>query len=254
MKNIIVLCLVGIIVMPSKTFAWGRKGHGLVAEIAFSLTDSATKQQVQKYLGSTTIEQASTWMDDVRSDHQYDYMKSWHYINIDKGTVYTETTGDNIINALNKSITALEHRDGMSNDDIKKNLMIIFHLVGDLHMPLHVGYSQDKGGNDIKVNYLGKESNLHRVWDTDIIESENITLNDCLLRLSRYDKNEVEQLRNINIEEWTHEPRALLYNVYDFKNNDIDQVYVNRNKEVVENQLLLAGIRLSAVLKEIFKS
>ncbi len=256
MKKILSLAVVLslIISVPQRSFAWGKIGHGIVAEIAFHFLDSSTKDAVHKYLGSTTIEEASTWMDDMRSDHSYDYMKSWHYVNIEKGQAYTETKDGNVINALNKAITELEHRDNMSKDDIKKDLMIIFHLTGDLHMPLHVGYEEDKGGNDIHVKYLGKPTNLHRVWDTEIIESEKITPNDCLAQLKNFNKSEIDGLKKIDVENWTHEPRSLLTNVYAFKDDTIDQAYIDKNKKVVEMQLLIAGIRLSSVLEQIFKS
>ena len=193
-------------------------------------------------------------MDDVRGDHSYDYMKTWHYVNMEKGKGYEPTKDGNIINALNKAIGELEHRENMSKDDIRKDLMIIFHLVGDLHMPLHVGYEEDKGGNSIQVKYLDHDANLHRVWDTEIIESEKITINDCLLQLRNFNSEEIAGFKKIDVENWTHEPRALLSNVYAFKNNTIDRAYLDRNKKIVEMQLLIAGIRLSAVLEQVFKA
>ena len=66
-------------------FAWGRTGHHLIAEIAASIMNESAKANVQKYLGNISFEEASVWMDEMRSDHQYDYMKPWHYINIEKG-------------------------------------------------------------------------------------------------------------------------------------------------------------------------
>src|SRR6202012_663631 len=102
----------------------------------------------------------------------------------------------------------LKHRNTLSDLDAKKDLMMLFHLVGDLHMPLHVGYSQDKGGNDVQVKYLTHPSNLHRVWDTEIIESENITANDCLMMINRFDKDEIAKIKEINTLDWIHEPRS----------------------------------------------
>lgn len=243
-----------IISIPQRSFAWGKAGHGIVAEIAFSFLDTGTRTAIRQYLGTTTIEDASTWMDDMRSDHSYDYMKPWHYVNIEKGKEYVETKDGNIINALNKAISELEHRGNMSNDDIKKDLMIIFHLTGDLHMPLHVGYEDDKGGNTVQVKYLGRPVNLHRVWDTEIIESEKITADDCLHHIKDFNKKEINDFKKIDVVNWIQEPRSLLGDVYDFKDGTIDQVYIDKNKKVVEDQLLVAGIRLSAVLTEIFKS
>jgi hypothetical protein len=250
----LLLVIVFAVIIPHRLYAWGKVGHGIVAEIAFALLDSNTKQSVKKYLGTTTIEEAATWMDEVRSDHKYDYMKPWHYVNIEKGDQYVETKDGNIINALNDAITALEHRDNLSDAEIKKNIMIIFHLTGDLHMPLHVGYGSDKGGNDIPVKYLSNPTNLHRVWDTEIIEGEKITANDCLFIINRFDKSDIAEFRQINIENWIHEPRALLSNVYNFKDGIIDQQYIDKNKTIIKQQLLIAGIRLAAVLQKVFQS
>ena len=226
----------------------------MVSEIAFSFLDTNTKAAVHKYLGSMTIEDAGNWMDDMRRDHNFDYMKTWHYVNIEKGRQYTPNNDENIVNALNRAITALEHKDKLSDDDIRRSLLVIFHLVGDFHQPLHVGYGNDKGGNDVQVKYLSNPTNLHRVWDSEIIESENISANDCLQLYRNFSKSELAQLRVINVEGWISEPRSLLNSVYDLKDgNVIDRNYVDKNKKIVEQQLLIAGIRLSAVLEHVFK-
>jgi len=239
--------------IPAQLFAWGKKGHGIVAEIAFAFLDSNTKQNVRHYLGSTTIEEASTWMDEMRGDHQYDYMKSWHYVNIDKGTQYEATKEPNVINALNKAIDNLSRKENLSDAEIKTNLMVIFHLVGDMHQPLHVGYRSDKGGNDIQVKYLGNSDNLHRVWDTEIIESEGITTDQCLLLYSTFDNSDREEFKDLNIGKWIYQPRSQLSKVYNFNHdsNVIDQAYVDKNKKIVELQLLIAGIRLASVLQKV---
>src|SRR5262249_36900874 len=49
-------------------------------------------------------------------------------------------------------------------------LRFVVHLVGDLHQPLHVGDNHDRGGNDTQVRFFTRGSNMHRTWDTDIIE------------------------------------------------------------------------------------
>jgi hypothetical protein len=248
---VFLLAIALCIFRPYCSFAWGKKGHWITAEIAFSLLNNNTKQFVQKYLGAMTIEDASVWMDEMRSDHSFDYMKPWHYVNIEKDKQYTATNDPNIINALNNAIEQLEHRDKLNDSEIKRNLLIVFHLTGDLHMPLHVGYGVDKGGNDIKVTYLGNPSNLHRVWDSEIIESEHISVDDCLALYKNYTKNEIDGLKMINVENWIKEPRSYLNDVYDFHDNAIDHAYIDKNKKTVEQQLLIAGIRLAAVLEKV---
>ena len=83
-KCYFVFTLIVAVCYTTNLFAWGKRGHGIVAEIAFYNLDDATKTKVKKYIGDMSIEQAANWMDDVRSDHKYDYMKPWHYVNVDK--------------------------------------------------------------------------------------------------------------------------------------------------------------------------
>ena len=251
-KIIVVFAFAGSLLHVGNCMAWGRKGHTIVTDIAYTRLDSLAQKALAKYLDGMTHEEAGNWMDDMRSNHKYDHMKPWHYVNIEKGTTYSPNTDANIVNTIDKAITALEHSDKMKDDDIKFNILLLCHLVGDFYMPLHVGYANDKGGNEVQVKYLNNPSNLHKVWDTDIIESERITLNDCLLRLNTFTKRDIDQFSTLNAATWITEPRALLDRVYDFQDNTIDQAYIDRNKKTVEDQLLIAGIRLGAVLQHLF--
>ncbi len=46
----------------------------------------------------------------------------------------------------------------------------VVHLTADLHQPLHDEDHDDKGGNEIRLTYFVKRTNLHAVWDGGIIE------------------------------------------------------------------------------------
>ena len=244
-----------LVVFSSKSsYGWGKKGHEIVADVASALLDDHARQAVQKYLGTIAFEQAGTWMDDMRSDHKFDFMRTWHYTNIEKGAAYVPNDKEDVINELKRVITELEHKDKMKDEDIKRDILVLFHLTGDLHQPLHVGYEEDQGGNKIQVSYLKKSSNLHRVWDTEIIESENITFNTVFQHYKSFDKEEIVGLKKIDVDNWMRLPRSQLARVYDFKDAEIDQNYVTRNKKVVEEDLLVAGIRLASVLQSVFGS
>ena len=154
-----------------------------------------------------------------------------------------------MVNQLTRVINELQHKQKLSDEDVKKDLLIVFHLVGDLHQPLHVGYGADKGGNDVQVKYRGHPTNLHKVWDSEIIESENITLNDCLQQINSFDNAKVTSLATINVPGWMQQPRAQLPQVYSFRGGNIDEDYIQKGKKLIEQDILMAGIRLSAVLK-----
>ena len=254
-RSSLVVLVAFCIMVPKNLFAWGKQGHALVAEIAYSFLDTNTRKAVLKGLDGMTVEDAGNWMDYMRSDHKFDFMKQWHYVNVEKGNLYEATKDDNILNALNTAIEKLKHKSTLSDEEIKRNLLIVFHLVGDLHQPLHVGYGSDKGGNDIQMVYGGHNSNLHRVWDTEIIEGESISINQCLLLYKNFDKSQIEMFKTINVEKWMNQPRALLGSVYAYPEDKvIDQAYIDKNKKIIEQQLLIAGIRLAAILQEVFKA
>ena len=91
------LVLIMLVLCSNAVSAWGGKGHALVAEVAFKYMDNKTKQNVLSYLNGMSIQEASVWMDEMRSDPKYDYMKPYHYVNIRKGFPIKEVEGENII-------------------------------------------------------------------------------------------------------------------------------------------------------------
>jgi len=52
------------------------------------------------------------------------------------------------------------------------------HLIGDLHQPMHVGGGGDQGGNFCKVTWHGRATNLHRVWDSDMIGQTDLSFTE----------------------------------------------------------------------------
>ncbi len=109
MKAIKYIVFSFLILVVSNVYAWGPDGHKMVAEVAKKYLDKGVQDSVQKYLGSMTFEEASVWMDEIKKDHSYDYMKSWHYINIDKDKTYVKTTEPNVVDELEKSIAQVMH-------------------------------------------------------------------------------------------------------------------------------------------------
>jgi hypothetical protein len=253
-KKLILIVSTLFFILPQSSFAWGSKGHKLVADIAAHFLDDSTKQKVQSYLGSISFEEAGTWMDDNRSNSYYDFMKTWHYADIEKGQNYVPSADKNIITVLNAAIVQLQQHLAVKNKDIKTDLLLIFHLTGDIHQPLHCGYPGDKGGNDLNITSPDFSSNLHSAWDTQIIEDKNITMDDCLSYYNTYSADEIKSIQKINVLEWFSQSRALLDTVYCFKNNHLSREYIDSNAIIIKKQLLIAGLRLATVLTETLKN
>ena len=80
-------------------------------------------------------------------------------------------------------------------------LKFLIHLVGDIHQPLHTGKFEDRGGNDIKLTFLGKPTNLHIIWDVHMIEYLNMDykqLSDELMQMK-------EGNYSLNPDDWVYE-------------------------------------------------
>lgn len=238
--------------VTQKSFAWGAKGHELVAEIAFHFLDDSTKKIVRDYLGDMSLGEAANWMDNEKSNSYYNYMRTWHYVNVEKGDTYKPTTERDIITVLHSAIQELKNYKNVKRKDIKRDLLLIFHLIGDLHQPLHVGYGIDRGGNDIDVNSPVVSGNLHSIWDSQIIDNKRITLDSCLALYPTLDPNIVRQVQKVSVLNWMNDSRSLLDTVYNFQDKFLTPDYVDRNVKMIEKQLLYGGLRLAAVLTEAF--
>lgn len=256
MKNwlLSISLLLSLSFTTNHSFAWGKTGHELVAEIAFQFLDDSTKQIVQDYLGNLSIEEAANWMDDSRGNSYYNYMRTWHYLDMDKGLTYTPTSERNILTVLHSAIVDIKQYKTLKKKDVKRDLLLIFHLVGDLHQPLHTGYSVDKGGNSIEIKSPVVSGNLHSVWDTQILEYKNINLDSCMALYKTFDSATIADIDKINELKWMYQSRSLLDTVYSFQDNFLDKKYVENNSQIIKRQLLIAGMRLAAILKDTFKS
>ena len=154
---------------------------------------------------------------------------------------------------LTKTIEKLKNYKSLSKAEVKIKLCILFHLVGDLHQPLHVGYGEDKGGNNYQISFYGRGTNLHSFYDSGIIEYKNLTLPQCL-KVKTYTKEELSQIEKIDVVEWANQSRSYLPTIYKTYGAKINDSYVDTNYIIIQEQIQKAGIRLASVLKETFKN
>lgn len=237
--------------LPKKLKAWGPEGHAMVAKIAMQFLKPDIKQNILNILGNMPIDTAANWMDIIRANSDYDFMKPWHYIDFAKEKQYTPSTDENIVNRLIIVFNELRHKKVLCQEQIKIDLLILLHLLGDLHQPLHTGYDEDLGGNKRVVQYDTLKTNLHKFWDEDIIRLNKITLEDCL---ALYQSGMRDTIDGIHPVMWMTETRSLLDKVYDYPGFIVSNDYVERSGVLVKRQLLLAGVRLAEMLNKLFVS
>lgn len=255
MKKIIIILLL-VLMVQMRGFGWGQIGHRAVGQIAeWHLTKRAYKQ-ISKILGPETLAMVSTWMDEIRSDPTYDYTNTWHWVTIPTGQQYNkaaqESSGD-AYEALQNIITALKS-DKLSPAEEQEQLKMLVHLVGDLHQPLHVGTGDDRGGNDVKVQWMGEDTNLHSVWDSRMIDSKKLSYTELARHLDRQaTKPLIQGWQSATIAEWLQKAVELRPTVYDIpEDHTLGYAYLYKNYPIVEQCLLIAGIRLAGILNEIY--
>jgi len=253
MKKTGILLILFFALIPLKSMAWGEKGHALVAEIAFHYLDKNTQKVVLEYLDGMSIEEAANWMDAIKKDKQYDGLKPLHYVNFEKNEWVENHCCDNIIWSLTTTINELKNYQQLSKKEVKIKICYLFHLIGDLHQPLHIGYGSDKGGNSFQLTFNSKKTNLHGLYDYGIIEYKKLKLKKCL-KETNYTTQQIDAIQQGSVVNWATASRRFLDQIYNVNPQAIDANYIDANYAIIKSQLHIAGIRLAGVLKTVFSN
>ena len=250
MKKIIT---VFVLLFGISAFAWGPTGHRVVGEIAYLHLTKKAKKNIAKVMGTESLAISSNWMDFIKSDHSYDSLSSWHYVTIPSLEKYhheNELKGD-VVQAIVRFKQELE-TDNYSIDELFA-LRCLVHLVGDIHQPLHVGNGEDQGGNNVKVTWFGKRSNLHRVWDTEIIDGQKLSYSEYTAWVNTATKDQISKWQKDPITIWIKESIFYRESIYDFpETGKLGYRYSYDHVADVNLRLLQAGIRLAGVLNKIY--
>ena len=242
-----------MLVVSVNAGAWNGKAHRLIAQIAKSKVDKGAAELVDYYLQGMSWEDAACWLDSMRSNPKNDFMKTWHYVYVDKDKTYVKGREPNVIGQLEYCMNMLQRRSLLNNQIVNQQIKYLFHLVGDLHQPLHCGYGTDQGGSTVQVKFLNKPGNLRQVWDSQIIDEKGIDMWSCSKTLMGLSAQDITAMQKTDPMAWWKETRSLLPGVYDFKNGNIDQAYIDRNAVVINLQLTRAGLRLASLINQYFK-
>lgn len=164
-----IVCILSLFFSVS-VFAWGQQGHRLIADIATEHLTKEAREGISRLLMSDTLADISNWPDRIKSKKEYRKYSSWHYCTVKDGESYSHSeVGGSIVVQLNSAVERLKKLESLPGFSKRETLAWVVHLVGDLHQPLHVGRPGDKGGNKIIVSWYGDKTNLHRLWDSQIL-------------------------------------------------------------------------------------
>ncbi|AWG21090.1 S1/P1 Nuclease [Flavobacterium faecale] len=258
MKNLILALAISVSVANYAAPTWGKTGHRTVGEVAAKHLKNRTTKKINDLLQNESVASVAVYADDIKSDSQYNKYYSWHYVNFNGDKKYKEEPinpeGD-VIQGIKTCIEKIRSKE-TTKEEKGFFLKMLIHFVGDLHMPLHAGNASDKGGNDVKVKWFGADSNLHRVWDSDMIDdyqmsyTELATNNDIMAS-----KDEVKAMEQGTLLDWVVESRQLALKLYSETHQDdkLGYKYMYQNFPVAQDQLEKGGVRLALILNEVFK-
>lgn len=255
MKNVILCSTLVVLSYSPAAFSWGKTGHRIVGEIAQRNLDAKALKGIKELAGNEDLSRVSNWPDEIRSDPKMGYTAPWHYVSIPTGKTYFDQKrnkdGD-VIEALYRFEDTL--RDPKATKEQKLDaLRFLVHMTGDMHQPLHVGLAEDRGGNSIKVKWFKTETNLHSLWDEDLVDFEKLSFTEYASYLNHYTKDEKKEWEKGSFIDWAKESQELRPKVYDLpESGNVSYEYNYKVKPIIEQRFKQAGLRLAHVLNKIF--
>ncbi len=290
--------------MSAPVHAWNRAGHMTSGVIAYQVLKKESPETIRKavailkehpYYKKTweprladrrpedrdlyLFTMAARWPDDARDDPQYHHFE-WHFINMPfkptgeaAGIRPRDPDPNNILRAFGQNLDLLKKKSSTLQERAIA-LAWIFHLVGDVHQPLHTAalFSRqfprgDRGGNSffIRVEPDSNVISLHQFWDDLILGSQNFqTVKNRGIALTarpEFTKKKLKELQEPSFDKWAAESFQLAKEaVYrngrlrgSSKRNDAPVLPADYPKTVqplAERRLLLAGFRIAQVLEK----
>lgn len=255
-QSVPLIALFLIIMMPSIALAWGPTGHRMVATLAERQIDQKAHADIQHLLGvlgASSLADIANWADEMRGDPaQRELSRSTsrlHYVNFSDSRCLYEPVkicvdGQCVVAAINHYAAVLGDRS--ATDTTRADaLRYLVHFVGDAHQPLHAGYRPDRGGNNYQVRFNGKGSNLHAIWDSQILASRHLGWKEYARRLQRPPVSDNDQ----DPADWAEQSCRITRDdgIYP-ASRTIDKAYLDRMRPIVERQIRLAAKRLADLL------
>jgi hypothetical protein len=252
--------LVGVITaaMSFQALSWGQTGHRVTGAIAEQYLTPAAQRSISQLLPNEDLAEASTFADEMKSNPSEFWKKTanpWHYVTIPAGKTYVEVgapeEGDAFSALTMFAKQVIDPKASLEQKQIA--LRFIVHIIGDLHQPFHAGNGTDKGGNDVKLKFFWEDSNLHRVWDSGLIDRQQLSYTEWTDRLtSKISPQQAKDWMQADPNIWIAESAKFRAGLYP-DNDKLSWSYQYQNMPIVKQRLQMAGVRMATYLNELFK-
>jgi nuclease S1 len=192
-------------------WAWAPLGHRVISRLAEKHMTPAAKAAVAALLEpGESLADASTWAD----EHRRELPKTapWHYVDVplDEPKYDAKFSGDDrkkgcVVDKINEFRLVIKDKS-KTIEERRFALRFLIHCVEHMHMPMHVGDNKDKVGNKTQVRFFDKGTNMHRLWDSDMIQRTGNTEKFWLADLGQLDTPEARSAAmKGTVEDWATE-------------------------------------------------
>lgn len=256
-----------LLAVAPAALAWGPLGHRIVADLAQPRLTPAVRAEVERLLASehaASLADVADWADRLRDDPAPGMAvlaretAPLHYVNMHGSCIYKPVRdcpdGRCVVHAISHYARILGDRS-LPIAERAQALNFVVHFVGDAQQPLHAGYRDDKGGNEVQVQFAGKGSNLHRVWDSGLLSTRHLDAAEYAALLDRqgplHPPGPVAPFDSAAAQ-WVEQSCRIVMDdgVYP-SGHRIGAAYVERMRPIAERQLRRGGARLAALLNRV---
>ena len=244
---------------PLVVRVWYDLGHRIVAHLAEDRLTPHASAAVRDLLAGQVLGEASVWADRIRGARRD--TSPLHYVNIPiAATVYEsqrDCPGGRCIIAACDSFARVLADARAGRAERAEALRFLLHLIGDLHQPLHVANNEDRGGNQTQVRLGPQGTNLHDVWDGQLVESRRLGEGEYLERLRHQMRSlDLGSFERGTLIDWAMEGHVVAQRLAyaPLTGRRIDEPYIAAGLEASDLALIKAGVRLAAVLNRALAS
>jgi hypothetical protein len=166
------------LVVSLPTHAFNFSTHAKICALAYQQVSREVQTNIDALVAQaslannkkiTNFPQLCGWPDTVRKQAEYKHTGRWHYLNVARSSSVVKSDDCPIEGCVLSAIDDMFKRLQGSPKTEWEALGFLGHFIGDIHQPMHVSYADDRGGNRTKVYYEGDRTNLHKLWDNNIV-------------------------------------------------------------------------------------
>ncbi len=252
LRLLTLLCALGWL-LPATAFE--ARAHIAICELSWQLVQDDTRQWLQQTIAGspqTRFNSGCTWPDEARREHAWEHTGGWHYVNVPRRATQVSAADCPADGCLMTAIPAMEKRL-QNNPADWQALLFLAHFIADLHQPLHVSFADDRGGNRARLTFNGERTNLHRLWDGDLLGRYVIRqlLTDWQTQLTAEQK---ARWCEGDISAWAAESLQLTHRIYHRyqQSQQEGSAYRDEFAPQLQQRMARAGVRLSCILDNLY--